>query len=317
MIPLLEQARKLDDDCRRLGLEAIERPQGRPDFHALFRDCHTFARGVGSADRVTILASSLSSLAGFELPTAQTETQLPVGASNGEGGSAGRAPVHSRLIQEEAVWQGAAGAFVSRFRHEYREAYVDVVTGICEAVEVTRVGLRLLAAAAVDAVDVDKNATVGKEGVVTVPPLARLQGLLLCFPYSCSEGLTAVEGEADSVDGLCHALQVALSPDVLGALGNMEGKDGPVVATGPQHVAVLQVRPRVCSGFGFIACSDRHINLCASLFFQYVQREGAYQVSFLFSRIPFIRNIIWVKLYSSFIFFPVRYSLVFFASLGI
>lgn len=253
---MLKQARELDEDCRRLGLEAIERPQGRPDFHALFRDCHAFAKGVGSADRIIILASSLSSVAGFELPKAQTEAQLPAGISNARDRRPGKAPVHSRLIQEEAVWQGAAGAFVSRFRHEYRDAYVDVVTGICEAVEATRVGLRLLAAACAEAVDVDRNATVGKEGVVTVPPLARLQGLLLCFPYPCSEGLTAVVGGADYVDGLCNALQVALSPDVLGGLGSVEGKDGPVAATGAQHMTVLQVRLCVFSGGGYIAQSD-------------------------------------------------------------
>lgn len=247
MVPMLKQARELADDCQRLGLEAIERPPDRPDFHALFRDCHAFARGVGNPDRVTILASSLSNIAGFKLPTAQTETPLPGGASNARGVRTGQAIDQSRLLQEETVWQGAAGAFVSRCRGEYGEAYVDVVTGICDAVEVTRVGLRLLAASCAEAVDVSRNSSVDEGGVVTVPSLARLQGLLLCFPYTCSEGLTAVEGDGNASDNLCDALQIALNPDTLGCLGSSEGKDGPVAATGAQHMTVLQVRQLVVS----------------------------------------------------------------------
>ncbi|CAM9468017.1 unnamed protein product, partial [Ectocarpus sp. 12 AP-2014] len=46
MFPLLEQARSLRDECTRLGLEAIERPDDRPNFHSLFRDVHAFARGL-------------------------------------------------------------------------------------------------------------------------------------------------------------------------------------------------------------------------------------------------------------------------------
>lgn len=242
MVPMLKQARQLDNDCRRLGLEAIERPPDRPDFHALFRDCHAFARGVGNPGRVTSLASSLSSLAGFESPTAKTDAELPAGGGNARSGRAGKARDRSGLLQEEAVWQGAAGAFVSRCRDEYGEAYVDVVTGICDAVEVTRVGLRLLAAACSAEDGVNRNAVVGKEDLmtVTVPTLARLQGLLLCFPYPCSEGLTEVVDDV-AEDGLCDALQVALTPGALGGLST-EGREGPVAATGAQHMAVLQVR---------------------------------------------------------------------------
>ena len=231
---MLKPARQLNSDCRRLGLEAIERPPDRPDFHALFRDCHAFARGVGNPERVIILASSLSSLAGFEPPT-QTETQPPLGVSNARNRREGKSRDRSGLLQEEAVWQGAAGAFVRRCRDEYGEAYVDVVTGICEAVEVTRVGLRLLAAACAES-----NAPVGKEGTATVSGLARLQGLLLCFPYPCSEGLTAVEGDG-AADDLCDALQVALTPDALGGVGSAAGKHAPVAATVAQHMTVLQV----------------------------------------------------------------------------
>lgn len=242
MVPMLKQARQLDTDCRRLGLEAIERPPDRPDFHALFRDCHAFARGVGNPERVTSLARSLARFAGFKCSTTENATAFPSGDDNAGKYKAGKVYDRAGLLQEEAVWQGAAGAFVSRCRADYSEAYVDVVTGICAAVEVTRVGLRLLASACADG-DVDRNAPCVHEQIATVSQPARLQGLLLCFPYTCSEGSTSVKGDVS--DGLCDALGLALGPDALGGVDSVEGRDAPGGATGVQHLTVLQVRHRV------------------------------------------------------------------------
>lgn len=230
MVPLLQQARHLRDDCARLQLEAIERPEERPGFHSLFRDVHAFARGVGSPGRVTTLARSLARFASNADEAAGGDAK---GKREARGRGENKAVDRAGLLQEEAVWQGAAGAFVSRCRAEYGEAYVDVVTGMTEAVEVTRMGLRVLAAACASSL----SSPSGKPEAVSVHPLARLQGMLLSFPYPCTEGLTAVDG-GDS-DGLGQALQVALGSAGLQAAAGA-GTSG--FTSGAQHVMLLQVR---------------------------------------------------------------------------
>lgn len=135
MVPLLQQARHLRDESHRLGLEAIERHEERPAFEALFRDIHAFFRGVGNPARVAHLADGLAALAGVVF--------------TGSGVlQSSKPPLQGAVQQEEAVWQAAAGSFVSRCRSEYMEAYADVVTGVCDAVEACRVGLRMLATTA-------------------------------------------------------------------------------------------------------------------------------------------------------------------------
>ena len=232
MVPLLQQARRLRDERARLQLEAIERPEERPGFHALFRDLHAFARGVGSPGRVATLARGLARFCG-----AANEV---VGGDGQEQRRTGKNKAVDRagLLQEEAVWQGAAGSFVSRCRAEYGEAYVDVVTGITEAVEVTRLGLRVLAAACASS----PSPVSEQPKAVPVHPLVRLQGMLLSFPYPCAEGLTAVGddgGEGAQHDlGLGEALQAALGPAGLEAAAGA-GTGGP--ASGAQHVMLVQV----------------------------------------------------------------------------
>lgn len=212
MVPLLRQARGLQNQCQRLGREAIERPEERPSFHALFRDVHAFSRGVGNPSRVTDLAEGLARLV--------------------SGGGKGNGAVQTaRLLQEESVWQAASGSFVSRCRAEYSEAYVDVVTGICDAVEVTRTGLRLLAAAA----DRGYGASEGRRGSGDVPPLARLQTMLLSYPYSCCGGDASHFGVEE--DALGGELELALRPE---ALEGLDGRAG-AAASGAQHMTVLQV----------------------------------------------------------------------------
>lgn len=232
MVPLLEQARGLRDNCVRLGGEAIERPEERPGFHALFRDVHAFARGVGSPGRVTSLARSLAKSLGVEVDIGGEAIGTSADGGKGRNGRAkNKAVDRAGLLQEEAVWQDAVGAFVSRCRAEYGESYVDVVTGITEAVELTRLGLRVLAAACAS--------DVNEEAVSTVHPLARLQGLLLSFPYPCTEGLTVVGDEEETPPGMGVSLQVALGPAGLKA-ALAAGSSGP--PSGAQHVMVLQVR---------------------------------------------------------------------------
>eukprot|EP00903_Cladosiphon_okamuranus_P014927 g13820.t2 len=232
MVPLLRQARCLRDDRARLQLEAIERPERRPGFHALFRDVHAFARGVGSPGRVAALASSLARFVGVADKAAGGDAR---GKQETRGTDRDKAVDRAGLLQEEAVWQGAAGAFVSRCRVEYGEAYVDVVTGITEAVEVTRLGLRMLAAACASS---PSFPSAKPDVAVSVHPLARLQGMLLSFPYPCTEGLTAVGGDGTQ-QGLGEALKLALRPAVLEpAAGAGAGTRGS--SSGAQHVMLLQ-----------------------------------------------------------------------------
>ena len=229
MVPLLHQARRLRDNCARLQLEAIQRPENRPGFHALFRDVHAFARGVGSPGRVTTLARSLARLVGLSDEAAGGDVKEE---REHRGKTNNKALDRAGLLQEESVWQGAAGAFVSRCRAEYGEAYVDVVTGITEAVEVTRLGLRVMAAACASS-----SSPAGTPDAVSVHPLSRLQGMLLSYPYPCCEGLTA--GGDGTQQGLGEALQTALGPAGLEAAAGA-GNSGS--AAGAQHVMLLQVR---------------------------------------------------------------------------
>lgn len=222
MVPLLQQARGLRDDCARHGREAIERPEGRPGFHSLFRDVHAFAKGVANPVRVRSLARSLARIAGC------------LDAEDGEieGDRAqNKAVTRAGLLQEEAVWQGAAGAFVQRFRAEYVESYRDVVIGICDAVEVTRLGLRVLAAASAFAFS-------RKTKSDPVDPLVKLQGALLSFPYTCCQGLTSVENEVGK--GLGESFAFTLGAEGLDSVvGDVVGQTGG--ASGARHIMLLQV----------------------------------------------------------------------------
>lgn len=228
MLPLLQQARSLRDECTRLGLEAIERPDDRPTFHALFRDVHAFARGVSDPGRVTALAQSLARFVGGV-----------TGLEEEVGGGSGKAVDRAASLQEEEVWQDAAGAFVSRFRSEYGEAYADVVTGICDAVEVTRLGLRVLAAACSCASRFGETDAASR-GQASTEPLAKLQGMLLSFPYPCCEGLTRVGRGPE--EGLGESLQSTLGPGGLDCLGGHGERGDGGGASGAQHMMLLQVR---------------------------------------------------------------------------
>lgn len=227
MIPLLEQARELRDTCHSLDAEAIERPGKRPSFHVLFRDVHAFSRGVGNAGRVVALVEGLAGRAGL--------TCQSVNDGGGAGGKSGRA----ELLQEEAVWQGAAGAFVSRFRAQYGESYTDVVTGVCDAVEVVRVGVRMLAAAASSSSAGSAQQPEDGGALHGIPRLAKLQGFLLGFPYTCSGVSMGEDGCED--DHLRKTLEFALDPEVrVGKSGTGRGKAEDVSPV--CHMAVLQVR---------------------------------------------------------------------------
>lgn len=230
MIPMLEEARGLREECRRLTLEAIERPEQRPSFHNLFRDVHAFSRGVGNVDRVTALAEGLAQVVGI-FSKGSTDSNETTKTVRGV----------AVLLQEEAVWQGAAGAFVRRLRSDYSEAYVDVVTGVSDAVEMTRLGLRLLAAACVNCSSVARKTRGGLElEHAGVAPLVRLQEFLLSFPYTCCQGSALYYGHTEkSRDSLCTALEFALDPAALGDAGCGGGKSHN--ASGAQHMTVLEV----------------------------------------------------------------------------
>ncbi|CAM9229718.1 unnamed protein product, partial [Ectocarpus sp. 8 AP-2014] len=202
MLPLLQQARSLRDECTRLGLEAIERPDDRPNFLALFRDVHAFARGLADPDRVTALAQSLARFVGG---VAGLEQDL--------GGGRNEAVDRAALLQEEAVWQDAAGGFL------------------------TRLGLRVLAAACSSATL--SSPTDATSPVKVVPrPLAKLQGMLLSLPYPCCEGLTRA-GDG-SGEGLGEALRSTLGRGGLDSLGADGGCGVGGGASGAQHMMLLQ-----------------------------------------------------------------------------
>ncbi|CAM9345304.1 unnamed protein product, partial [Hapterophycus canaliculatus] len=212
MLPLLRQARGLRDTCNKLGLEAIERPEDRPNFHALFRDVYAFARGVGDPSRVTVLARSLARYVGVAVHVDDGKMGLGGWEGGGDGmGGQKKAADLAGLLQEEAVWQGAAGAFVSRL------------------------GLRVLAAACSSC---PPGGSPSSASSAEVHPLARLQGMLLSFPYPCCEGLT---GTGDvSGDGLGETLQTTLEPEGLQSLSEMGAVENRGAGAGAQHIMVLQ-----------------------------------------------------------------------------
>lgn len=219
MVPLLEQARDLRDKCRIFDSETIERPEGRASFNVLFRDVHAFSRGVGNPSRVVALAQGFAGHAG-----------LSASSCKGDGGL-GRAG----LLQEEEVWQGAAGAFVSRFRADYGEAYTDVVTGICDAVGILRVGMRMLAAASSGSGVGGEDGGAGGDS----PRLVKLQGFLLGFPYSCSD--VGMGGLGSGDDHLQEALELSFNP--VARSGKKSASGGKGEGTSPaHHMTVLQVR---------------------------------------------------------------------------
>ncbi|CAM9165037.1 unnamed protein product [Ectocarpus sp. 4 AP-2014] len=202
MLPLLQQARSLRDECTRLGLEAIERPDDRPSFHALFRDVHAFARGLADPDRVTSLAHSLARLVGGV-----------AGLEEDVGRGRAKAVDRAASLQEETVWQDAAGAFV------------------------TRLGLRVLAATCSSAAFFSPTDAT-PPGKVVPRPLAKLQGLLLSFPYPCCEGLTRARDGAG--EGLGKSLRSALGPGVLDSLGADGGDGVGGGASGALHMMLSQ-----------------------------------------------------------------------------
>lgn len=203
-MPLLQQARGIRGDCRRLSREAIERPPERPSFHALFRDVHAFSNGIGNPSRVTALAENLARM---------------VDKGQTDGGAIGLAS----LLQEETAWQETCGAFTKRFRSMYGDCYTDVVTGICEAVEATRVGVRLLASSAVE----NSRVRPRRESSDDDHPLARLQRGLLSFPMACGSlmaeegaGDLALEGLEDGGNGPSDTTQMAVLQVPFRALGH-------------------------------------------------------------------------------------------------
>lgn len=190
-MPLLHEARCIRDDCRRLSREAIERPPERPSFHALFRDVHAFSNGIGNPSRVTALAEGLARIVD-------------------EGQADGDAIGFASLLQEETTWQETSGAFTKRFRSIYGDCYTDVVIGICDAVETTRVGLRLLAssAAEISRVRPRRESSDGDHN------LARLQGVLLSFPMAYGSMMAfdgpILEGFEEGGNGYSHSTHMAV-----------------------------------------------------------------------------------------------------------
>lgn len=228
MVPLVRQARTLRDQCDKHDRDAIKRPDDRKDFLSLFRDVHAFAKGVGNHDRVTALAWSLSrciGCAGADEGNKDHQDEV-------KGGSGAESDGAAVLLQKEVVWQEAAGAFVGRFREVYGDAYRDVVTGICSAVQTMRLGLRMLAWAC-------SSVYLRKHGSISEHPLVKLQGMLLSFPYTCREGLTGGRGN-DGEDGqLLESLKSAVGSDGLAQVDTLADSSGGL--SGARHVAVVQV----------------------------------------------------------------------------
>lgn len=202
MSSTLKEADDLQNQSSELALGAIERREDRPAFSRLFNDVRTFARGVGRASRVVSLAESLLQ------------------------------PDRSGALHEEAIWQEAAAEFLDRCRAQYSLDYADVVTGICEAVETCRMGLRLLSAA-METVDITDAEAV--RGQITPDPVLRAQMFLLRFPYTTDDRTVAEKGED------------ALTSDLISSA------DGEAHASfsGMVHVALLQVSLRNYSGASF------------------------------------------------------------------
>ena len=227
MVPLLKQARSLQQECRRLSREAIERPPTRPSFHALFKDVQSFLKGPGDPGRLIHLAGGLARTTTPIVDDIVNKSCADQCVNRSDGVGAMNLAV---LLQKEATWQETAGAFTARFRSVYGESYIDVVTGICDAVETARVGLRLLASSAAETGRcIPRYCSGERSGVDDGPSLARLQELLLAFPLTsgCFRHQPFVQAD-ELVD--------ILGPVSLDCL-DKNNKD----LSGVQHMAVLQV----------------------------------------------------------------------------
>ncbi|CAM9114855.1 unnamed protein product [Choristocarpus tenellus] len=141
---LLGTAHELKGTSIKLEREAIERPINRPSFLSLFQELHSFGTGIGSPDRIVGLTQELATLVGL-IVEKTPDKEFNYTSFNVEPvGTSESTHAVGQAVQKERVWQAAAGSFVTRLREVFW-SYLDVTTGICEAVETMRLGLRLLA----------------------------------------------------------------------------------------------------------------------------------------------------------------------------
>ncbi len=118
---------ELEKECVALKQMSAERPPSAAPFAALFNEVHMFAKGLGSPEHIARLVQSLVSVFGM----------------NGDH----LGPLHQQrcnYLQEEKVWQSAAGAFSERLRQKFT-FYDDVTVPILESLGLIRAGLRLIA----------------------------------------------------------------------------------------------------------------------------------------------------------------------------
>ncbi len=178
---------KLEKECIALRRRSAERPSSATPFEALFNEVHTFATGLGSPEHIARLVHSLVSVFGI----------------NG-----GQESLHQQMchyLQEEQVWQSAAGAFAERLRQNFTY-YEDVTVPILESLGMIRAGLRIIAGAVETYVHVDQYATssIGLDINPSVPS-SPIMFLLGDFPWTCRnhiENKEPPEYPFDRISGL-------------------------------------------------------------------------------------------------------------------
>ncbi len=162
---------ELEKECIALRRRSAERPSSAAHFPALFNEVHVFATGLGSPEHVERLVQSLVSM--FEM----------------KGGQETLHQKRCTYLQEERVWQSAAGAFVERL-HQNFTYYDDVTVPILESLGLIRAGLRIIAGA----VEMHGRCCDGRRAAASsiglginpsVPPPSPIMFLLGDFPLSC------------------------------------------------------------------------------------------------------------------------------------
>ncbi|CAM9198222.1 unnamed protein product [Discosporangium mesarthrocarpum] len=273
---LLATAFREEKQCAELEAAAVQRPEDSPIFSSLFRELHSYGGGVGSPKRVASIAESLAS-AVPDLPSIDL-----LGISH-----TSRRDTVPRAVQEEQTWQSASAAFVDRLREKFWH-YRDLTVGICEATEMTRMGLRLLASCVADESRGDALPRKGGTGVPAcsrpVEVLGAIQEELLVYPYTSKSlfcGSYSGSTTTENLDHLAEGLWCSLDPHVVNCMETAEGMVGATTkaqrrcadsTSRVRYAALLQAvlsRSELylssgCSGSETLAVASKAINIAVS-----------------------------------------------------
>ncbi len=159
---------ELEKECIALKQTSAERPPSAAPFAALFKEIHMFAKGLGSPEHIARLVQSLVSVFGMNRDQEALHQQ------------------RCNYLQEEKVWQSAAGAFAERLRQNFTY-YDDVTVPILESLGLIRAGLRIIAGSVETYSHGDRHTTRSSVGldINQSVPSSPIMFLLGNFPWAC------------------------------------------------------------------------------------------------------------------------------------